>query len=156
MPKSAKIIDGKKIAAAIRSELKTEVAALKKRRIDPGLAVVLVGDDPASHIYVRNKERACAELGINSFTHRLPEKATERRVLNLVAKLNEDDRVDAMLVQSPLPKHIDEGKVLNAIDPRKDADGFHPTSVGKNAHRRGHLSFLHAPRLPGTPAPLGL
>ena len=131
MPRTARIIDGKKIAAAIRGELKSEVAALKTGRVEPGLAVVIVGDDPASHIYVRNKERACAELGINSFTHRLPEKVTERRVLNLVARLNEDERVHAMLVQSPLPKHIDESKVLNAIDPRKDADGFHPTSVGK-------------------------
>lgn len=131
MPKRARIIDGKKVAAEIRAELQQEVAALKAHGFTPGLAVVLVGDDPASHVYVRNKERACEEIGMASFVHRLPAKTTERKVLNLVKKLNEDPKVHAFLVQSPLPKHIDEGKVLNAIDPAKDADGFHPVNVGK-------------------------
>ncbi|MBN2308558.1 MAG: bifunctional methylenetetrahydrofolate dehydrogenase/methenyltetrahydrofolate cyclohydrolase FolD [Candidatus Hydrogenedentes bacterium] len=131
MAKTAKIIDGKKIAAAIRAELKVEVAALKKRGIHPGLAVILVGDDPASQVYVRTKERACEEVGLASFVHRLPANATERRVLSLVARLNADKRVHGLLVQSPLPGHIDEMKVVNAIDPGKDADGFHPVNVGK-------------------------
>ncbi|HOD51455.1 MAG TPA: bifunctional methylenetetrahydrofolate dehydrogenase/methenyltetrahydrofolate cyclohydrolase FolD [Candidatus Hydrogenedentes bacterium] len=131
MPKTAKLIDGKKIAAQIRAEVKTEVDALKKKGITPGLAVVIVGDDPASHVYVRGKARACEELGMNSFVHQLPANATERRVLNLVRKLNEDPKVHAFLVQSPLPKHMDENKVVTAIDPEKDADGFHPVNVGK-------------------------
>ncbi|MCP4643648.1 MAG: bifunctional methylenetetrahydrofolate dehydrogenase/methenyltetrahydrofolate cyclohydrolase FolD [bacterium] len=131
MPKTAKLIDGKKLAAEIRSDLADRVAALKKRGIAPGLAVVLVGDDPASAIYVRNKERACAEVGIASFAHRLPDTATERRVLGLVKRLNNDPKVHGILVQSPVPKQIDEMKVLNAIDPAKDADGFHPVNVGK-------------------------
>lgn len=131
MAKTARIIDGKKVAAAIRAEVAAEVEKLKARGVTPGLAVVLVGDDPASHVYVRNKEKACIEVGIASFVHRLPADTSERKVLNLVEKLNRDPRVHAMLVQSPLPKHIDESKVLNAIDPDKDADGFHPVNVGK-------------------------
>jgi len=131
MPRSARLIDGKKIAAQIRAEVKTEVDALKKRGVTPGLAVVLVGDDPASHVYVRGKARACEELGMLSFVHRLPANATERRVLNLVRKLNQDPKVHAFLVQSPLPKHMDENRVVTAIDPDKDADGFHPVNVGK-------------------------
>ena len=131
MPRSARLIDGKKIAAQIRAEVKAEVDALKKRGITPGLAVVLVGDDPASHVYVRGKARACEELGMLSFVHRLPANATERRVLNLVRKLNQDPKVHAFLVQSPLPKHMDENRVVTAIDPDKDADGFHPVNVGK-------------------------
>jgi methylenetetrahydrofolate dehydrogenase (NADP+) / methenyltetrahydrofolate cyclohydrolase len=131
MAKTAKIIDGKKIAEAIRTEIRADVEALRKRKIVPGLAVVLVGDDPASHVYVRNKERACGRVGVQSFVHRLPANATERRVLNLIAKLNDDPKVHGYLVQSPLPPHIDEMKIVNAIDPAKDADGFHPVNVGK-------------------------
>jgi methylenetetrahydrofolate dehydrogenase (NADP+) / methenyltetrahydrofolate cyclohydrolase len=131
MPKTAKLIDGKKIAAEILAEVQADVEALKKKRITPGLAVVLVGDDPASHIYVRNKARACERVGITSFVHRLPADVTERRVLNLIGRLNKDSKVDAFMVQSPLPKHINETKVINAIDPAKDADGFHPVNVGK-------------------------
>lgn len=131
MPKTARLIDGKKIAAQIRAEVKAEVDALKKKGITPGLAVVIVGDDPASHVYVRGKARACEELGMNSFVHKLPANATERRVMNLVKKLNADPKVHAFLVQSPLPKHINENKVVTAIDPAKDADGFHPVNVGK-------------------------
>jgi len=140
MAKTARIIDGKKVAAEIRKEIQAEVAALKKRKIVPGLAVVLVGDDPASQVYVRHKEKACAELGIRSFIHRRPAKTSERALLNLIAKLNKDPRVHAFIVQSPLPKHIDEMKVLNAIDPAKDADGFHPVSVGKLLN--GEETFL--------------
>ncbi len=129
--KTAKIIDGKKIAAEIREELKLEVEALQKKKITPGLAVVLVGGDPASQIYVRNKRRTCDELGIASFAYDLPENCTERRLLNLIAKLNADPKVNGILVQSPVPKQIDEQKVLNAIDPDKDVDGFHPVNTGK-------------------------
>ncbi len=127
-----KIISGTKLSAEIRAELKVEVEALKKKkRITPGLAVVLVGEDPASEIYVRNKRKACADLGIESFAHYLPKTCTERRLLNLVKKLNEDKRVHGILVQSPVPKQIDEQKVLNTIDPAKDVDGFHPMNTGK-------------------------
>ncbi len=129
--KTAKIIDGKKIAAEIREELKLEIEALQKKKITPGLAVVLVGGDPASQIYVRNKRRTCDELGIASFAYDLPENCTERRLLNLIAKLNADPKVNGILVQSPVPKQIDEQKVLNAIDPDKDVDGFHPVNTGK-------------------------
>lgn len=131
MAKTARIIDGKKIAEAIRLELKVEVDALAARRITPGLAVVIVGDDPASHVYVNAKHKACAELGIASWVHRLPADASEKKVLNLVEKLNGDPKVHGILVQSPPPKHIDENKIINAIDPDKDVDGFHPINVGK-------------------------
>ncbi len=126
-----KIIDGKKISAAIRAELKLEVEALKKKKIVPGLAVVLVGEDPASEIYVRNKRRTCAELGIASFSYDLPASTTERKLFNLIKKLNEDPKVHGILVQSPLPRHIDEDKMLEHINPDKDVDGFHPTNVGR-------------------------
>ena len=129
--KTAKIIDGTKIASEMRAELAEEIKALAKRKIVPGLAVVLVGDNPASQVYVRMKERACGEMGIASFEHRLPGNTTERRLLSLIARLNQDKRVHGILVQLPLPKHIDEKKVLNAIDPVKDVDGFHPINVGK-------------------------
>jgi len=129
--RSARLISGTKLAAVIRSELKVEVDALRKRKIVPGLAVVLVGNDPASQIYVRNKKKACADLGIASFAHELPKDCSERRLLNLVKRLNADPRVHGILVQSPVPKHIDEQKVLNTIDPAKDVDGFHPVNTGK-------------------------
>ena len=131
MARMARIIDGKKMAAEIRAELTEQVAALKKRKIQPGLAVVLVGSNPASEVYVRMKKKACAEVGITSFSHELPETCTQRRLLNLIAKLNADRRVHGILVQLPLPKHIDDQTVLNAIDPAKDVDGFHPINVGK-------------------------
>jgi methylenetetrahydrofolate dehydrogenase (NADP+)/methenyltetrahydrofolate cyclohydrolase len=129
--RAAKIISGTKLAKEIRVELKTEVEALKKKKIVPGLAVVLVGDDAASAIYVRHKGKACEELGMNSYTHILPANTTERRLLNLVKKLNADDKVHGILVQSPVPSQIDESKVLNTIDPDKDVDGFHPVNTGK-------------------------
>jgi methylenetetrahydrofolate dehydrogenase (NADP+) / methenyltetrahydrofolate cyclohydrolase len=129
--RAPKLMDGRKLGAEIRSELKIEVDALKKKGITPGLAVVLVGEDPPSQIYVRSKGRACEEIGMNSWTHILPEKTTERKLLNLVKKLNEDPKVHGILVQSPVPKQIDEQKVLNTIDPEKDVDGFHPVNTGK-------------------------
>ncbi len=129
--RTAKLIDGKKVSAAILAELKEDIARLRARGVAPGLAVVLVGEDPASRIYVRNKRRTCEEIGVASFAHDLPADFPERRLLNLVAKLNADPRVHGILVQSPLPPHINEQKVLNAIDPDKDVDGFHPVNKGR-------------------------
>lgn len=136
----AKIIDGKKVAEEIRKEIAEDVKKLKRRKIQPGLAVVLVGNDPASEVYVRMKKRACAELGIASFDYDLPKNATEKRLLTLIAKLNADKKVNGILVQLPLPKQINEARVLNAIDPAKDVDGFHPVSVGKMLN--GEETFL--------------
>jgi methylenetetrahydrofolate dehydrogenase (NADP+) / methenyltetrahydrofolate cyclohydrolase len=127
----AKIIDGKKIAAAIAEEIAREVQALAAKGIVPGLATVLVGDDPASHVYVRTKRQRCLEIGIASFDHNLPADCSEKKLLNLVAKLNTDPKVHGILVQLPLPNQIDEHKVLNAMDPDKDVDGFHPMNVGR-------------------------
>ncbi len=129
--KSAKIIDGKVLSGIIREEIMVGVEALKAQKITPGLAVVLVGDNPASHVYVRNKRKTCEELGYNSFSHDLPINCTERRLLNLIAKLNDDPKVHGILVQMPLPNHIDANKVLLAINPDKDVDGFHPVNMGK-------------------------
>jgi len=128
---SAKIIDGKVIAAEIREELKTTVAGLKEKGIVPGLGVILVGADPASQSYVTAKERACENIGIYSDDNRLPAETTQEELLALVDKMNNDPKINGILVQLPLPKHIDEATVLLAIDPDKDVDGFHPMSVGK-------------------------
>jgi len=136
----AKIIDGKKIAEEIRAEVGVEVKKLAKKKIQPGLAVVLVGEDPASEVYVRMKKKACANLGIASFDYDLPKNTSERKLLNLIAKLNADKKVHGILVQLPLPKQISEAKVLNAIDPEKDVDGFHPINVGKMLN--GEPAFL--------------
>lgn len=125
------IIDGNKISGEIRAEVAQEVAALKQEGIAPGLAVVLVGENPASQVYVRNKEKACGEAGIASFKYELPVETDEAEVLALVKKLNDDPRVNGILVQLPLPEQIDENKVLLAIDPVKDVDGFHPFNVGR-------------------------
>ncbi len=143
--KTAALIDGKAVAAEIRSELVEEVKALARRGVTPGIAVVLVGENPASQVYVRMKKKACAELGVASFAHDLPASCTEKRLLNLIAKLNADPKVHGILVQLPLPKQIDEQRVLNAIDPAKDVDGFHPMNVGKLLN--GEKAFL-----PCTPA----
>lgn len=143
--KTAALIDGKAVAAEIRSELVEEVKALARRGVTPGIAVVLVGENPASQVYVRMKKKACAELGVTSFAHDLPASCTEKRLLNLIAKLNADPKVHGILVQLPLPKQIDEQRVLNAIDPAKDVDGFHPMNVGKLLN--GEKAFL-----PCTPA----
>ncbi len=128
---SARIIDGKKIAAEIREELTAEVSALKEQGIVPGLGVILVGADPASQSYVTAKERACEKIGIYSDDNRLSAETTQEDLLALVAKMNADPKINGILVQLPLPKHIDEAAVLLAIDPDKDVDGFHPMSVGK-------------------------
>ncbi len=129
--KDAKIIDGKILSEIIREEIKVGVAALKEKGCTPGLAVVLVGEDPASQVYVRNKRKTCDALGIASFAHDLPADTPESELLALIDALNADAQVHGILVQMPLPNHIDGNKVLLAIDPDKDVDGFHPVNVGK-------------------------
>ena len=141
----AKIINGKAISAEIKEELKEKVAEYKKQGVEITLAVVKVGNDPASAVYVRNKEKACEYVGITSRTLALPEETTEEELLKVVNDLNEDKAVNGILVQLPLPKHIDESKVLLAIDSNKDVDGFHPVNVGKMVI--GEETFL-----PCTPA----
>jgi len=128
---AAQIIDGKQVAADMQVELKDKVAKLKEDGIVPGLAVVLVGEDPASKSYVTAKERACERLGIYSDDNRLPADTTQEDLMALVEKLNKDPKVNGILVQLPLPKHLNEAEVLLAIDPNKDVDGFHPVNVGK-------------------------
>jgi methylenetetrahydrofolate dehydrogenase (NADP+)/methenyltetrahydrofolate cyclohydrolase len=142
---AAKIIDGKALAARLRSAMADEVKQLTARSVRPGLAVVLVGEDPASQIYVRNKTKALAEAGFACFDHHLPADTAEDKLLGLVAALNADRAVDGILVQLPLPKHIDSNKVLYAIDPNKDVDAFHPVNVGRILI--GNYAFL-----PCTPA----
>lgn len=127
----AKIIDGKAISAAIKDELKEQVATYKEKGVEITLAVVKVGNDPASAVYVRNKEKACEYIGVTSRTLALPEETTEQELLKVVDELNNDSAVNGILVQLPLPKHIDESKILLAIDSNKDVDGFHPVNVGK-------------------------
>jgi methylenetetrahydrofolate dehydrogenase (NADP+)/methenyltetrahydrofolate cyclohydrolase len=128
----AEIIDGKKIAAELREEIRKEVAALKeKTQLVPGLAVVLVGEDPASQVYVRMKGKGCEEAGIASFQHILNDVTKENELLALIDTLNNSKEVNGILVQLPLPRHINEERVLNSIDPGKDVDGFHPVNVGK-------------------------
>lgn len=128
---SNKLISGKEIGAQIRLSIQEEVNDLIDKGITPGLAVILVGDDPASHTYVANKEKACEELGIYSELIRLPKETTETELLAHIQTLNEDSYIDGILVQLPLPKHINEQHVIEAISPDKDVDGFHPESVGK-------------------------
>lgn len=126
----AQIIDGKKISAEIKEELKEQVAQMKKDGIEGTLAVIQVGDDPASSVYVRNKKKACEYIGIGSKSYELPETTTQTELLDLIADLNQDDAVNGILVQLPVPAHIDEKTIINAISPAKDVDGFHPESVG--------------------------
>lgn len=128
---TARIIDGKSIAKELRESLAPRVAALKEQGITPGLTVIVVGDDPASAIYVRNKESACVKLGMNSQVLRFPAETTQEEILNTVRLLNQDDSVHGILVQLPLPRHIDEQAVLRAIDPDKDVDGFHAMNAGR-------------------------
>ncbi len=128
---TAQIIDGKQVAADMRAELKEEVAKLKEQGIVPGLGVILVGEDPASKSYVTAKERTCEEIGIYSDDNRLPAETTQEDLLALVEKMNNDPKINGILVQLPLPKHLNEAEVLLAIDPDKDVDGFHPMNVGK-------------------------
>ncbi len=140
------IIDGKSISAAIRAEIAQEVKELKTQKgLVPGLAVIIVGEDPASKVYVRNKHRACEEVGFASFGYELPAETTEEELLALVDRLNRDNAVHGILVQLPLPRHLDEEKILLAIDPAKDVDAFHPYNVGKIMI--GNYDFL-----PCTPA----
>jgi methylenetetrahydrofolate dehydrogenase (NADP+)/methenyltetrahydrofolate cyclohydrolase len=127
----AKIISGKEIAKSIREELKVQADELIAKGVTPGLAVVLVGEDPASQVYVRAKGKACDKLGIFSDTFKLPAETSEEELLKLIEKLNADSKIHGILVQLPLPKHIDENKVLMSIDPDKDVDGFHPVNVGR-------------------------
>ncbi|KKT05433.1 MAG: Bifunctional protein FolD [Parcubacteria group bacterium GW2011_GWA2_43_17] len=128
---AAQIIDGKQIASDIRTELKAEVQLLKRKGITPGLGVILVGIDPASISYVTAKGKACEEAGIYSDDNRLPVETSEAELLALVDKMNKNPKIHGILIQLPLPKHVDEQKVLLAIDPAKDVDGFHPMNVGK-------------------------
>lgn len=126
----ANLIDGKKISQDIKDELKEKVARLKEEGTVCSLAVIQVGNDPASSVYVNNKKKACAYIGIESVAYELPEETTENELLDIIKKLNEEPKINGILCQLPLPKHIDEDKVINAISPYKDVDGFHPQSVG--------------------------
>jgi methylenetetrahydrofolate dehydrogenase (NADP+)/methenyltetrahydrofolate cyclohydrolase len=130
---SAKIIDGKAIANKIHAESRAAAEQLKSRGIVPGLAVVLVGDDPASRAYVRSKDKMCRELGLHSVKHELPAQTSQADLIALVKKLNADPAIHGILVQSPPPAHIDERAVIGTIDPRKDVDGFHPVNIAKLA-----------------------
>jgi len=128
---TARILDGKKLSAEIRASVKEETAFLREKGIVPGLAVVLVGDDPASKVYVGQKEKGCLEAGFASFLHRLPDSTTQEELLDLIGRLNGDASVHGILVQLPLPRQIDPDTVLAAIRPEKDVDGFHPVNVGR-------------------------
>lgn len=142
----AVIIDGKATALVVRGALRKDVEAFaQEKNIAPGLAVVIVGSDPASQVYVRNKHKACGEVGMYSEVHALPAETTEDELLLLIDKLNKDAKIHGILVQLPLPKHLDEEKVILAIDPRKDVDAFHPQNIGKIMI--GNFSFV-----PCTPA----
>lgn len=141
----AKRIDGKAVAAEVRTKVKTEVAQMEEEGFTPGLAVVLVGDDPASHTYVRNKKKACEETGINSEIYELPASTSQQELMSLIHKLNVRPDIDGILVQSPLPNGLDETAVVNAIDPGKDVDAFHPVNVG-------HIMIGDFDFLPCTPA----
>ncbi|HUK55615.1 MAG TPA: bifunctional methylenetetrahydrofolate dehydrogenase/methenyltetrahydrofolate cyclohydrolase FolD [Nitrospiria bacterium] len=139
------IIDGKKISAEIKGRIKENVAVLKAEGRTPGLAAVLVGDNPASVIYVRNKRKACEEVGIYSEEHKLPASTKQEDLLNLILQLNNDPKIHGILVQLPLPKHLDTEQVLYAVSPKKDVDGLHPNNVG-------HLTMGSPVFVPCTPA----
>ena len=128
---TARILDGKKLAAEIKADVKERTALLKQRGVTPGLAVVLVGEDPASKVYVGQKEKGCLEAGFASFLHRLPESTSQGELLALIERLNSDRTVHGILVQLPLPRQIDPDTVLAAIRPEKDVDGFHPVNMGR-------------------------
>ncbi|MGN1160848.1 MAG: bifunctional 5,10-methylenetetrahydrofolate dehydrogenase/5,10-methenyltetrahydrofolate cyclohydrolase, partial [Candidatus Fimenecus sp.] len=140
-----KIIDGKEVAASVRESIKKEVEVLKKDGKNTGLAVIIVGNNPASRVYVNNKKKGCAEVGMESFEYALPEETTTEELLELVEKLNNDNAVDGILCQLPLPKQIDEKRVLNSIAPHKDVDAFHPVNTG-------HIMIGDHSFLPCTPA----
>jgi methylenetetrahydrofolate dehydrogenase (NADP+)/methenyltetrahydrofolate cyclohydrolase len=139
---TAQLIDGKGTAATIHNEIKTEVVELKKHGVVPGLATVLVGENPASQSYVRSKQKRCAEVGIESFGHGLPESASQEEVEGLVAELNADPKVHGILVQLPLPKQLDEERVLAAVGLDKDVDGFHPVNIGRLAMKGRKPMFV--------------
>ena len=139
------IIDGKAVSQSVKDSIRQEVAELKAKGVEIGLAVVIVGDDPASKVYVRNKKLACEYVGFNSYEYALPAETTEQELLELVDKLNNDDKVDGILVQLPVPKHINDKVIIDNIRPDKDVDAFHPVNVGKIMI--GDYSFL-----PCTPA----
>lgn len=141
----AKLIDGKAVSARVKAQVRDEVTALKEKGVHVGLAVVIVGNNQASRVYVNNKKKACAEVEIESFEYALPEETTQAELLELVDKLNKDDNVDGILVQLPLPKQIDENAVINEILPQKDVDAFHPANVG-------HIMIGDYSFLPCTPA----
>lgn len=146
------IIDGKAVAAAVKQEQKKRVDGLKAQGKQCGLAVIIVGEDPASKVYVRNKMLSCQEVGIDSYSYELPENTPEEQIISIIDKLNADDKVNGILVQLPLPKHIDERKVLKSIDPEKDVDGFSAYQMGKmvlgekcfpSCTPRGVMELLH-------------
>lgn len=139
------IIDGKAVSASVRERIKNEVESLKKGGKETGLAVIIVGNDSASKVYVNNKKKGCAEVGINSYEYALPEETTTEELLTLINKLNGDSKVDGILCQLPLPKHIDEKTVINSIAPEKDVDAFHPVNTG-------HIMIGDYSFLPCTPA----
>ncbi len=125
------IISGKEVSANVKAEIKKEVAVLNENNIKVGLAVIIVGDDPASRVYVNGKKKDCEEVGIASYEYALSADTTQKELMELVETLNKDDRVDGILCQLPIPKHLDEKEILNAINPEKDVDAFHPINVGK-------------------------
>ena len=142
----SKIIDGKAVSQSVKDRIKEQAAQLKEKYgVTAGLAVIIVGDDPASRIYVNNKKKACEYVGFDSYEYALPKETTESELVELINKLNNDDRIDGILCQLPLPKHIDENVIINNIAPNKDVDAFHPVNVGKIMI--GDYSFL-----PCTPA----
>ena len=139
------IIDGKRISQEIKDELKEKVAAMKAEGVERCLAVIQVGSDPASSVYVNNKKKACEYIGIKSLSYQLPEETTQEELLELIGSLNAREDVNGILVQLPVPEHIDEDKVLLAISPRKDVDGFHPVNVGNlSIGRPGYVSCTPA------------
>lgn len=142
---AATIIDGKSLAAALRASLKTRVEALAARGVRPGLAAILAGDDPASRVYVRNKARACEDAGVRSEVHEFPAEVSDATLLERVARLNADGAVHGIVVQLPLPAHLDANRILAAVSPAKDVDGFHAVNLG--ALLQGRPRFV-----PGTPA----
>lgn len=128
---SAKVLSGTELAGKVKAKLKEEVEALRLKGVNTGLAVIIVGDDPASRVYVNHKKNDCAEIGIKSFEYALPEATSEEELLGLIETLNNDASVNGILVQLPIPKHINEDRIISAINPIKDADCFHPENVGK-------------------------
>ena len=144
----ATIIDGKVISSQIKDELREKVAEYKAQGIEITLAVIQVGNDPASSVYVGNKKKACENIGINSIAYELPEDTTEEKLLEIIDELNNRDDVNGILVQLPVPKHINEDKIIQAISPLKDVDGFHPQSVGAlNIGQPGFVSCTPAGKL---------